>query len=151
MEETSAPTVIGAALTGAGTAIERWEAADDGRVCAGCEFLEGRVWFSAEGPQPPLHSGCRCVRRWVDVDGLHGLALMRVIVAAFRNGRHAESLLAEASERKRQGLSRDAAGVAGSEVAGGQRVHADVRRRRRNVRRRGPQVTGDYVREERGR
>ena len=139
MDEAFAPTAIGAALTG----IERWEAADDGRVCAGCEFLEGRVWFTVEGPRPPLHSGCRCVRRWVDVDALHGLALMRVIVAAFRNGRRAEALLAEASERRRQGLSRDAAALTGSEVAGGQRVHADVRRRRRNVRR--------TAREERGR
>jgi len=139
MEEASAPTAITAALTG----IERWEAADDGRVCAGCEFLEGRVWFSVEGPRPPLHSGCRCVRRWVDVDALHGLALMRVIVAAFRNGRQAESLLAEASERRRQGLRRDAAAVAGSEVAGGQRVRADVRIWFRGVRR--------TAREERGR
>jgi len=139
MDAVASPTAIGAALSG----IERWEAADDGRVCAGCEFLGGRVWFTPEGPRPPLHSGCRCQRRWVDVDALHGLALMRVIVAAFRNGRQAESLLAEASERRRQGLRRDAAAVAGSEVAGRQRVRAEVRRRRREVRR--------TVREERGR
>jgi hypothetical protein len=130
--------VVDAALTG----IERWEAADDGRVCAGCEHLEGLVWFSVEGPRPPLHPGCRCVRQWVDVDALHGAALTRVLVAAFRNGRHAEALLAEAWDRRRQEISRRAAAHEGSEVARGQLRRAEVRRRRRDVRR--------TVREERG-
>jgi hypothetical protein len=97
---------VEAALTG----IERWEAADDGRVCAGCRYLEGRVWFTAEGPRPPLHNGCRCVRRRVDVEALHGMALTRVIVMAFRNGGNAEALLAEARDRRRQEAGREGRG-----------------------------------------
>jgi hypothetical protein len=131
-------SAVDAALTG----IERWGASDDGRVCAGCRYLEGRVWFSAEGPRPPLHDGCRCVRRRVDVEALHGAALMRVIVEAFRNGGNADALAADARDRRRQEIGRQKALSRGSEVARRQQRRADVRRWRREVRR--------SAREERG-
>src|SRR5688572_13236774 len=105
------------ALTAALTGIEQWGANDDGRVCAGCRYLNGRVWFTVEGPRPPLHRYCRCVRRRVDVEALHGAALVRVIVQAFRNGRNADALAAEARDRWRQEVGRYAAMTQGSDEA----------------------------------
>lgn len=86
--------------------IERWRAADDGRVCAGCRYLAGRIFFAFEGPRPPLHAGCRCARDRVESEGLHGVALMSLVLAARANGRKAAALLDEARDRRRREASR---------------------------------------------
>ena len=135
-----------APITAALTGLEQWGASDDGRVCAGCRYLEGRIWFSTEGPRPPLHNGCRCVRRRLDADALHGAALMRIIVEAFRNGRQARALLDEAQDRRRQEVTRRETMAQGSDEAEDELERAEVRRRRRTVRRtsrRGPRQSGD--------
>ena len=50
----------------------RWRTAEDERVCPECGPLDGIAWPIDEGPQPPLHNHCRCVREtafveWVTV------------------------------------------------------------------------------------
>ncbi len=39
-----------------------WHSALDGKVCPRCGNLDGQVFPIDEGPQPPLHLNCRCVR-----------------------------------------------------------------------------------------
>ncbi len=47
---------------------EAWRTREDERVCPECGPLDGR-WFEAgSGPQPPLHSHCRCWREVVSVE-----------------------------------------------------------------------------------
>lgn len=41
---------------------ERWVAAMDERTCPRCAGMHGRTYPYGEGPQPPLHNGCRCSR-----------------------------------------------------------------------------------------
>lgn len=45
------------------TVWTRWETAFDEQVCSICSPYAGRVWPLSDGPQPPLHPGCRCQRR----------------------------------------------------------------------------------------
>lgn len=40
----------------------RWITANDERTCPECAPLEGTLWREGEGPEPPLHVNCRCVR-----------------------------------------------------------------------------------------
>jgi hypothetical protein len=40
----------------------RWQTAADERVCPICGPYVGRAWPQGEGPSPPLHPNCRCVR-----------------------------------------------------------------------------------------
>lgn len=40
----------------------RWITASDERTCPICAPLEGTLWREGEGPEPPLHGNCRCVR-----------------------------------------------------------------------------------------
>jgi SPP1 gp7 family putative phage head morphogenesis protein len=40
----------------------RWITASDERTCPECAPLEGTLWREGEGPEPPLHGNCRCVR-----------------------------------------------------------------------------------------
>ena len=42
---------------------ESWHTRGDMRVCGPCQALHGQEWRQGEGPQPPLHPGCRCRRR----------------------------------------------------------------------------------------
>ena len=42
---------------------EQWHTRGDMRVCGRCQALHGQEWKQGEGPQPPLHPGCRCRRR----------------------------------------------------------------------------------------
>jgi hypothetical protein len=44
---------------------EAWFTMHDERVCPECGPLHGRQFQRGIGPQPPLHSGCRCFRREV--------------------------------------------------------------------------------------
>jgi hypothetical protein len=76
--------------------IERWTVFDGAEVCAGCRFLDGRVFFAFEGPQPTLHVGCRCGRLPVDISGMSGVALIRLVLKARANGRQARFLEVEA-------------------------------------------------------
>jgi len=46
------------------TLWSRWATAYDERVCPVCSPFAGRIWPLGEGPQPPLHPGCRCERRY---------------------------------------------------------------------------------------
>ena len=115
--------------------IERWHASVDGRVCAGCRYLEDRVFFAGQGPRPPLHPGCRCVRRGVDTAGIHGAALISLVLTASRNGANAEALLLEATRRRRDEFAQHH----GPERDTGQALRAlrraSRRQQRRNVRR----------------
>jgi hypothetical protein len=40
----------------------RWVTANDERTCPECAPLDGTLWRDGEGPEPPLHGNCRCVR-----------------------------------------------------------------------------------------
>lgn len=40
----------------------RWVTANDERTCPECAPLDGTLWREGEGPEPPLHGNCRCVR-----------------------------------------------------------------------------------------
>jgi hypothetical protein len=42
--------------------MERWVTLSDGRACARCLGLNGRIFRQGSGPQPPLHDKCRCRR-----------------------------------------------------------------------------------------
>ncbi|MGD9712115.1 MAG: hypothetical protein AB7V46_08635 [Thermomicrobiales bacterium] len=42
----------------------RWQTAFDERVCPVCAPYAGRAWPIGEGPVPPLHPHCRCVRTY---------------------------------------------------------------------------------------
>ena len=42
--------------------IEEWRTARDDRVCPTCGPLDGTRWEEGDGPVPPAHAGCRCVR-----------------------------------------------------------------------------------------
>jgi hypothetical protein len=46
----------------------RWRTAEDERVCPECGPLDGQAWPSGEGPEPPLHNHCRCVREYAFVE-----------------------------------------------------------------------------------
>lgn len=41
---------------------EQWVTQDDTRVCPICQPLDGKIFEHGEGPVPPLHEHCRCVR-----------------------------------------------------------------------------------------
>lgn len=41
---------------------EIWRTSGDERVCPVCGPLAGREYRAGEGPEPPLHGNCRCVR-----------------------------------------------------------------------------------------
>jgi hypothetical protein len=41
---------------------ETWAITADERTCKECLSMLGQVWREGEGPQPPLHPGCRCRR-----------------------------------------------------------------------------------------
>lgn len=47
----------------------RWITAADERTCPQCAPLEGTLWREGDGPEPPLHAHCRCVKvvAWVEV------------------------------------------------------------------------------------
>jgi hypothetical protein len=49
----------------------RWITAGDERTCPECAPLDGTLWRDGEGPEPPLHPNCRCVRvtAFVEVGG----------------------------------------------------------------------------------
>ena len=79
--------------------IERWTVFRDSEVCDGCAFLDGRAFFAFEGPQPNLHTNCRCGRLPVETDGLSGVALIRLVLEARANGRAARFLEEEARRR----------------------------------------------------
>jgi hypothetical protein len=80
--------------------LERWTVFPGAEVCAGCRFLDGRVFFSFEGPQPPEHTNCRCGRLPVKTNELRGVALIRLVLEARANGREAEFLTDEAARRR---------------------------------------------------
>lgn len=40
----------------------RWQTVLDERVCPECGPLDGYAWEEGDGPAPPLHVNCRCVR-----------------------------------------------------------------------------------------
>ena len=42
----------------------RWRTAEDERVCPECGPLDWVAWPEGEGPRPPLHDRCRCVREF---------------------------------------------------------------------------------------
>jgi hypothetical protein len=42
---------------------ETWYTMYDERVCPECGPLHGQQFQQGSGPQPPLHNGCRCIRR----------------------------------------------------------------------------------------
>lgn len=42
----------------------RWLTAGDGRVCPVCGPLDWLTWEEDDGPQPPQHPNCRCVRAY---------------------------------------------------------------------------------------
>lgn len=45
--------------------LERWVTYETEFTCRRCRELHGAVFRVGEGPQPPLHQGCRCVRVYV--------------------------------------------------------------------------------------
>ena len=45
---------------------EVWFTVRDERVCPECGPLHGQRFQRGHGPQPPLHTSCRCIRREVD-------------------------------------------------------------------------------------
>lgn len=83
--------------------LERWVDEEDERTCGGCRFLAGRVFFAGNGPQPPLHWGCRCRRHRVVTARLSGVERMRLALEAERHRREARMLLDEAVRRTRGG------------------------------------------------
>jgi hypothetical protein len=52
----------------AGQIWTRWRTAEDERVCPECGPLDGQSWPTGEGPEPPLHNHCRCVREFAFVE-----------------------------------------------------------------------------------
>ncbi len=49
---------------------ERWETAQDERVCSICAPRHGLVWPKGQGPECPAHVRCRCAKRpvgWRDI------------------------------------------------------------------------------------
>jgi F like protein len=45
-----------------GSVWTRWKTAEDERVCPECGPLDGKAWPASDGPEPPLHNHCRCIR-----------------------------------------------------------------------------------------
>ena len=80
--------------------LERWTVFNGAETCSGCAYLDGRIFFAGEGPYPTLHITCRCGRLPVDLTGISGVALMRLVLEARKNGREADALLAEAHRRR---------------------------------------------------
>ena len=80
--------------------IERWEMSSIPPHCRGRRYLDGRVFFAFEGPRPELHINCRCRREPVDLSGVTGARLIRLVLEATRNGREARFLEEEATRRR---------------------------------------------------
>lgn len=42
--------------------IERWQTRHDHKVCHHCAALDQMIFARGQGPKPPLHRRCRCLR-----------------------------------------------------------------------------------------
>ena len=47
--------------------VEKWVTFIDERTCERCRQLDGKLYLSGTGPEPPLHPRCRCRRVFVDM------------------------------------------------------------------------------------